>query len=118
MPNPPKSVGLFRKFVSTARSITTGQVSIPLGVRRLDKHLYWLSDYNIKPLNDAEVATVKEYCALIREFPIEQERNYWAPGVLKEIDERLDQITAKYQPELMNILLRIVTEAPASNYSA
>jgi hypothetical protein len=84
---------------------------MPLGIIRLDRNLYWLSNHNIKPLSDEELAVIKAYYARIKEFPIEQERNYWSPEILKGLDERLERITAKYHPELMSILRRIVTEA-------
>ncbi|MBC6989834.1 hypothetical protein H9I52_09085 [Hymenobacter sp. BT491] len=108
--NPPKSIGLLRKFVSTARSVTTGQVSLPLGIMRLERNLYWLAQYDIRPLSDEELKTVNAYCSRIKEFPIEQERTYWEPNTLQSLDEKLERITAKYQPRLLSILVRIVTE--------
>ena len=109
--NTPKEVGLLRKFVSTARSATTGQVGLPLGILRLDKNLYWLKGYGINPLSNEDLETVNAYYGSIREFPLEQERNYWAPEILKQSDERLARITAKYEEKIMSILLRIVSEA-------
>ena len=109
--NPPKEVGLMRKLVSTARSVTTNQVTLPLGILRLMKNLAWLEHYDIRPLKPEELAVVKDYYGHIRELPLEQERNYWAPEILKAADEKLDRITAKYQNELMVMLTRIVSEA-------
>ena len=109
--NPPKEVGLLRKFVSTARSVITGQVGLPLGILRLHKNLYWLKGYGINPLSDEDLETVNTYYGSIREFPLEQERNYWAPDILRQSDERLERITAKYQQKIMSILSRIVSEA-------
>ncbi|MDQ2771586.1 MAG: hypothetical protein M3Y54_13935 [Bacteroidota bacterium] len=109
--NPPKEVGLFRKFVSTARSVTTGHVGLPLGILRLHKNLYWLKGYDINPLSNEELETVNTYYELIREFPLGQERSYWGPEVLRKSEEKLDRITAKYQEEIMSILCRIVAEA-------
>ena len=109
--NPPKEVGLLRKFVSTARSVTTGQVDLPLGILRLEMNLYWLKGYGIKPLSDEELKTVNAYYERIREFPLEQERKYWAPELLRQSDEKLGGITEKYQDKLMSILVRIVSEA-------
>ena len=111
MANPPKSVSLLRKFVSTARSVTTGQVGLPLGIVRLDKNLTWLSYHDIKPLSKEELEIIKAYYERIKEFPIEQERLYWSPDVLQKLDEKLERITAKYQARLMEILSRIVAEA-------
>jgi hypothetical protein len=109
--NPPKEVGLMQKLVSTARSVTTKQVALPLGVLRLMKNLDWLDPYDIRPLSPEELAIVKDYYGRIRELPLEQERNYWAPELLKAADEKLERITAKYQDRLMAILTRIVSEA-------
>ncbi|WP_201982009.1 hypothetical protein [Hymenobacter rubidus] len=109
--NPPKEVGLLRKLVSTARSVTTKQVALPLGILRLTKNLAWLEPYGIHPLKPAELAAVKDYYGRIRELPLEQERNYWAPDLLRAADEKLERITATYQDKLMAILTRIVSEA-------
>ena len=109
--NPPKEVGLLRKFVSTARSVTTGQVGLPLGILRLEKNLFWLKGCNITPLTSAELKIVKAYYALIVEFPLEQERLAWAPDILESLDEKLERITSKYRPQLMEMLTRIATEA-------
>ena len=109
--NPPKEIGLLRKFVSTARSITTGQVALPLGIIRLNKNLTWLGYHNIQPLNKEELHIVNTYYNRIKEFPIEQERAYWSPDVLQKLDAKLERITAKCQPELMIILLRVTAEA-------
>jgi hypothetical protein len=109
--NPSKEVGLMRKFVSTARSIITEQVGLPLGILRLNKNLAWLKGYNISPLTDEELKVVKAYYNRIYEFPLEQERLAWAPEKLKEFDEKLERITFRYRPQLMVVLTRIVTEA-------
>lgn len=109
--NPPKEVGLLRKLVSTARSVTTGQVGLPLGILRLEKNLYWLKGYNITPLTSEELKIVKAYYARIAEFPLEEERLAWAPDILEKLDEKLERITAKYRPQLMEMLTRIVAEA-------
>ena len=109
--NPPKEVGLLRKFVSTARSVTTGQVGLPLGILRLNKNLFWLKRYNINPLTDEELKNPEAYYARIVEFPLDQERLAWAPDILKKLDEKLECITIKYRPQLMGVLTRIVAEA-------
>jgi hypothetical protein len=109
--NPSKEVGLMRKFVSTARSIITEQVGLPLGILRLNKNLAWLKGYNISPLTDEELKVVKAYYNRIYEFPLEQGRLAWAPEKLKEFDEKLERITFRYRPQLMVVLTRIVTEA-------
>ena len=57
--NPPKEVGLMRKLVSTARSVTTKQVALPLGILRLMKNLAWLEHYDIRPLLPEELAIIK-----------------------------------------------------------
>ena len=72
--DPPKGVGLLRKFVSTARSVTTGQVELPLGILRLNKNLSWLKGYNTNPLTDEELKIIEAYFAQIIEFPLEKER--------------------------------------------
>jgi len=109
--NPPKEVGLLRKFVSTACSITTGQVGLPLGIVRLDRNLTWLKEYNINPLTSDELNILEAYYGRISELPIEQERFAWAPDKLEKLDEKLERITAEYWPELMEIMHRIVAEA-------
>ena len=109
--NPPKEVGLMRKFVSTARSVTTKQVALPLGILRLMQNLAWLEHYDIRPLLPEELTTVKDYYGHIKELPLEQERNYWAPELLRTADEKLERITTKYQDKLMLILARIVAKA-------
>jgi hypothetical protein len=109
--NPPKEVGLMRKLVSTARSVTTKQVALPLGVLRLMKNLAWLEPYGVHPLMPEELTVVKDYYGRIRELPLEQERNYWAPELLRAADEKLEGITTDYQDRLMHILARIVTDA-------
>ena len=109
--NPPKEVGLMRKLVSTARSITTRQVPLPLGILRLMKNLAWLEHHGVRPLMPEELATVKDYYGRIRELPLEEERNYWAPDLLRAADEKLERITAKYHDQLMAILARIASGA-------
>ncbi|WP_216688758.1 DUF2489 domain-containing protein [Hymenobacter siberiensis] len=109
--NPPKEVGLLRKFISTARSITTGQVDLSLGILRLEKNLFWLKGYDINPLTTDELKIVNDYYDRIRELPIEEERLAWAPDKLEKLDEKLERITTRYRPQLMEILNRIVTEA-------
>ena len=109
--NPPKEVGLMRKFVSAARSVTTGQVGLLLGILHLNKYLFWLKGYAINPLSDEELITMTAYYERVVEFPLEQERNYWAPELLRKSDEKLERITAKYQEKLMSILSRVVSEA-------
>ena len=109
--NPPKEVGLLRKFVSTACSITTGQVGLPLEIVRLDRNLTWLKEYDINPLTSDELNIIEAYYGRISELPIEQERLVWAPDKLEKLDEKLERITAKYRPELMEIMHRIVAEA-------
>ena len=82
--NPPKEVGLLRKFVLTARSVTTGQFGLPLGILRLNKNLFWLKGYNINPLTDEELKIIEAYYARIVEIPLEKERLAWAPDILKK----------------------------------
>ena len=109
--NPPQEIGLLRKSISTARSITTGQVGLPLGILWLKKNLFWLNGYNINPLTTEELKIVEVYYARIAEFPLDQERLAWAPEALKKLDEKLERITAKYRPQLIATLTRIVAEA-------
>ena len=109
--NPPKEVGLMRKFVSTARSVVTGQVGLPLGILRLERNLFWLREYDVNPLTSDERKVIRAYHSRIIEFPIEEERLAWAPDKLAELDERLERITAKYRSQLLEILNRIVAEA-------
>ena len=110
--NPPKDVGLMRKFVSTARSVTTGQVGLPFGILRLHKNLHWLKGYGINPLSGEEWDTVNDYYGRIREFPLEQERSYWAPELLEKSDEKLGRITAKYG--CLTILMEKLGQRPFS----
>ena len=109
--NPPKEIGLLREFISTARSITTGQVASPIGITRLNKNLIWLKNYNIDPLAEEELNAVNTYYDCIRKFPVGQERAYWGPEILQKLDIELETITAKYRSELMRILMRVVAEA-------
>ena len=111
MPNPPKSIGLLKKFVSTARSIITGQVGLPLGIMRLHKNFIGCRIHGIKPLSDDDLRIINSYYDLIKEYPIEQERLEWAPDVLQKLDENLERITKASEPKIMPILIRIVTEA-------
>ncbi|GAB3222874.1 hypothetical protein GCM10027346_01300 [Hymenobacter seoulensis] len=118
MPDPPKSVGLFRKFVSTARSITTGQVALPLGISRLNKNVYWLKWHKIKPLTDEELKIVEAYYAQIMNYPLdEKQQHIWAPAALQRKQAELKELTDLYRPHLMPILTRIVTEAALSTTS-
>ena len=109
--NPPKEVGLMRKLVSTARSVITKQVELPLGILRLTKNLAWLKHHNVNPLTSEELAIVEDYYDRIKELPLGQERIYWSPELLMKSDEKLERITAKYQEKLLSILSRIVSEA-------
>ena len=83
---------------------------MPLSIIQLHRNLYWLSCHNITPLSKEELQTVNAYYERIKEFPIERERLYWAPDLLRRLDEKLDHETAKYQAKLISILTRIVTD--------
>ena len=75
------------------------------------ENLDWLEPFDVRPLRPDKLAAIKDYYGRIRELPLEQERNYWAPELLQAADEKLERITAKYRPKLMEILNRIVAEA-------
>ncbi|RSK33084.1 DUF2489 domain-containing protein [Hymenobacter metallilatus] len=111
MTNPLKSVSLLRKLVSTARSVTTGQVGLPLGILRLHTILYWLRQQNVTPLSEEDVQVLEAYHAQIIDFPIGDERHNWSLEALQKEDAELQELTALYQPQLMAVLYRIVAEA-------
>ena len=111
MANPAKSVGLLRKFVSTARSVTTGQVGLPLGILRLHTILYWLRQQDVNPLVEEDLQVLEAYYAQIIDFPIGDERHSWSLEALQKEDAELQELTALYESQLRAILHKIVAEA-------
>ena len=109
--NPPKEVGLIRKFVPTTRSITTKQVELSLGILRVMKNPTWLEYHNIRPLTSEELTTIEAYYDRIKELPLGPERTQWSPELLSKADAKPGRITAKYQEKRMSVFSRIVPEA-------
>src|SRR5438067_983704 len=92
MANPDKRTSFLRKLVSTARSVVTYQVGLPLGCIRLNGILGWL-----QPHERLDYPVFAEYLDATRDLPIGSERLHWNHEALRERDVRLEAINQEFR---------------------
>jgi hypothetical protein len=97
MANPDKRTSYLSKLVSAARSIVTYQTSLPLGVRRVHRILFWL-----RPFEQLELPVFDEFLAATRNLPVGTERLHWSRDALRERDVELERIIRHFRDRVFN----------------
>lgn len=101
-----REINLINKLVSNARSIISNHVAIPLGVLIMSGII---SDLRYKEIKlNIDLNIFNEFYSLINRYAIGTERLRYNFEYLKEQDEKLDHITAKYKNQILSKCFEIV----------
>ena len=93
-----------RKMVSNARAILTNQIGLPLGVRIMTRIAYWTKP----PLNKIDLKIFREFDQAIGGCPVGSERLLWDKDALKKQDAIIDEVVARYRPDIIDRCFEII----------
>jgi hypothetical protein len=93
-----------RKMVSNARAILTNQIGLPLGVRIMTRIAY-----RTRPaINGIDLKIFKDFDEAIGGCPVGSERLLWDKDALKEQDDIIDKIIARYRADVIDRCFEII----------
>jgi len=101
----------FNKLVSNARAIISNQISIPLGILKMERIIFGINQIGKnEKLETIDLRVFSEYNSKTINFAIGSERLKCSKEFLIEQDKLLDQLTSKYKEKLLNKCFEIIEE--------
>lgn len=94
------------KLVSNAKAILTNQIAIPLGIRKMNKLIFWISKCQYQSTVDMSI--FEEFEKNINGCPVGSERLLWDKTALKLQDEIIDKALALYKNEIIDTCFEII----------
>jgi hypothetical protein len=95
-----------KKLVSNAKAIVTNQIAMPLGVRKMNKIIIWLSQGQYACPIDMTV--FQNFENNINGCPVGTERLLWDKEALKLQDQIIDEALAIYKHTIMDKCFEII----------
>ena len=96
----------FKKLVSNAKAIVTNQVALPLGVRKMNKILYWIN--HSKTVVSIDFKIFEDFDNMIKGCPVGTERLLWAAEALKVQDKIIDNAATIYKEDILDKCFEII----------
>lgn len=94
------------KLVSNAKAILTHQIALPLGIRKMNKLIFWISQCQYEPTVDMSI--FEEFEKNINGCPVGSERLLWDKAALKLQDQIIDRALVLYKNKIIETCFEII----------